>query len=108
MQDFNNFVDQLEMMNLPMLGRNFTWCNSLDGDRWSRIDRFLLDPIWVEKFRFKLWGLPRLVSDHCPLLLMENERNWGPRPFRFLNAWTLHPSFMTIVQKSWLDSQVQG
>ncbi|XP_028059521.1 uncharacterized protein LOC114263216 [Camellia sinensis] len=108
MQDFNNFVDLLELMDLPMLGRKFTWCNSVDSDRWSRIDRFLLDPLWVETFSLKLWGLPRLVSDHYPLLLTEDEKNWGPKPFRFLNAWTLHPSFLSVVQKSWLDAQVQG
>ncbi|XP_028116964.1 uncharacterized protein LOC114314700 [Camellia sinensis] len=39
---------------------------------------------------------------------MEDKRNWGPRPFKFLNAWTLHPSFLLVMQKSWLDSQVQG
>lgn len=86
MQDFNNFVDRLEMVDIPMLGRSFTWSNSVEGERWSKIDRFLLHPRWLEKFRFKLWGLPRLVSDHCPLLLKDDERNWGPRPFRFLNA----------------------
>lgn len=86
MQDFNNLVDQLGMLDIPMLGRSYTWCNSMEGERWSRIDRFLLNPIWLEKFIFKLWRLPRVVSDHCPLLLVEDERNWGPRPFRFINA----------------------
>lgn len=75
MAEFNCFIDQLEMVDVPMLGRRFTWCNSLDEERWSRLDRFLLDTVWLEKFRFKMWGLPRLVSNHCPLLLMENERN---------------------------------
>lgn len=93
MHDFNNFVEQLELVDLPMLGRNFTWCNSIDGGRWSKIDKFLMDPVWLEKFRFKLWGLPRNIFDHCPLLLMEDEKNWGPKPFRFINAWTLYPNF---------------
>ncbi|XP_028086229.1 uncharacterized protein LOC114287150 [Camellia sinensis] len=91
MVEFNNFIDQMELVEIPLLGRRFTWCNSMAGERWSKIDRFLLDVVWLEKFRFQMWGLPRVVSDHCPLLLMEDERNWGPRPFRFLNAWTLHP-----------------
>ncbi|XP_028121762.1 uncharacterized protein LOC114318984 [Camellia sinensis] len=108
MQDFYNFVDKLEMVDIPMLGRSFTWSNSVKGERWSKIDRFLLDPSWLEKFKFKLWGLPRIVSDHCPLLLKEDERNWDPRPFRFLNAWLLHPSFTANVQRSWVDVQVQG
>lgn len=108
MIEFNNFINQLELVEVPMLGRRFTWCNSLDGERWSKIDRLLLDTIRLEKFRLQMWGLPRLVSDHCPLLLMEDERNWGPRPFRFLNTWTLHPNFMSIAKQAWSEYQVQG
>lgn len=100
MNDFNEFIDRMEFLDMPMLGRNFTWCNSFEGDRWSRLDRFLVNPIWLEKFRLKRWGLPRSISDHCSLLLMEDDRNWGPRPFRFLNAWTLHPKFLELVRRS--------
>ena len=108
MNDFNEFIDRMEFLDMPMLGRNFTWCNSFDGDRWSRLDRFLVNPIWLEKFRLKLWGLPRSMSDHCPLLLMEDDRNWGPRPFRFLNAWTLHPKFLELVRRSWSQNEIEG
>lgn len=53
-------------------------------------------------------GLPRSVSDHCPILLKEDERDWGPKPFKFLNAWVLHPSFIKEVEKVWVGSQVVG
>ncbi|XP_028064204.1 uncharacterized protein LOC114267362 [Camellia sinensis] len=82
MREFNELIEQLEVFDLPMCGRKFTWCHSQEGDRWSRLDRFLLNPEWLQTFNFKLWGLPRLVSDHCPIILMEDERDWGPRPFR--------------------------
>ncbi|XP_028055237.1 uncharacterized protein LOC114259414 [Camellia sinensis] len=59
MKDFNEFVENMELTDLPLLGRQYTWCNALDGYRWSRIDRFLLDVKWLEKFSFKQWGLPR-------------------------------------------------
>ncbi|XP_028087686.1 uncharacterized protein LOC114288382 [Camellia sinensis] len=39
---------------------------------------------------------------------MEDERNWGPSPFRFVNAWTLHPEFILIAQKAWSERLVQG
>ncbi|XP_028089327.1 uncharacterized protein LOC114289760 [Camellia sinensis] len=57
-------------------------------------------------FNFKLWGLPRKVSDHCPTLLMEDERDWGSTPFRFLNAWTLHPKFRPFVENTWLEANM--
>ena len=40
-RDFNNF-DCMEFMDLPMLGRRFTWASSAEDNKWSRIDRFLL------------------------------------------------------------------
>ncbi|XP_028058283.1 uncharacterized protein LOC114262126 [Camellia sinensis] len=68
----------------------------------------MVDPKWVETFNLKLWGLPRVLSYHSPLLLMEDKRDWGPRPFRFVNAWTLHPKFLPFVEKWWREHQVEG
>ncbi|CAL5362149.1 unnamed protein product [Camellia sinensis] len=98
---FNEFIEKIELSDLPLLGREFIWRNLVDGERWSRIDRFLLEFEWLEVFRLKQWGLPRSVSDHCPLLLMGDARNWGPRPFRFINVWLLHSNFKVMVNKSW-------
>ncbi|XP_028102574.1 uncharacterized protein LOC114301812 [Camellia sinensis] len=39
---------------------------------------------------------------------MEDERDWGPKPFRFLNAWTLHPYFKSFVDKIWKETLVDG
>ncbi|XP_028091888.1 uncharacterized protein LOC114292180 [Camellia sinensis] len=108
MCDFNELIENLEVCDIPMLGRKFTWCNSLQGDKWSRLDRFLLSPEWLQKFNFKLWGLPRRLSDHCPILLLEDKKDWGPKPFRFLNAWTLHPLFKSFVEKIWKETPVDS
>ncbi|KAL7169037.1 hypothetical protein ACSBR2_034129 [Camellia fascicularis] len=108
MKNFNEFVDQMELYDLPMLGRQFTWCNASEGDRWSRIDRFLLDSLWLEKFPFNQWGLPRTISDHSPILLKENNRDWGPKSFKFINAWTSHPTFSAEIKYIWEVTQVTG
>ena len=62
----------------------------------------------MEVFNLKLWGLPRLISDHCPLLLMEDDRDWGPKPFRIINDWSLHPSFPAFVERIWKETEVEG
>ncbi|XP_028054290.1 uncharacterized protein LOC114258520 [Camellia sinensis] len=98
----------MEVTDIPMFGRKYTWSNSIDGDRWSRIDRFLLDPEWLELFDFKVWGLPRILSNHCLLLLTEDQRDWGPKPFKFFNCWSLHPGFLALVKKTWVEAQVFG
>lgn len=48
MKDFNKFIEDMELVDLQLLGRNFTWSNSQEGEKWSRIDRFLLDLEWLE------------------------------------------------------------
>lgn len=101
MKDFNDFIDLMELHDLPMLGRLFTWCNDVGERRWSRLDRFLLDTGWLEKFSFKQWGLSRSISDHCPVIIMTDERDWGPKPFRCINAWSTHPNFVAEVKNAW-------
>lgn len=49
-KDFNDMIEQLELIDMPMLGRKFTWCNSQDRAKWSRLDRFLLNHEWVQNF----------------------------------------------------------
>lgn len=39
---------------------------------------------------------------------MEDDRDWGPKPFRFINAWTLHPQFLSVIKAAWLGTVVTG
>jgi len=39
--NFNNFIDRHALVELPFIGRRFTWYRG-DGHSMSRIDRFLL------------------------------------------------------------------
>lgn len=108
MYDFNSFIDSLELIDLPLLGRKFTWENSVNATKWSRLDRFLIHSEWLSRFNWKQWGLGRVLSDHCPIILKVDSRDWGPKPFRFLNAWTLHPKFKMVVKEFWESSDIQG
>ncbi|MCI02620.1 RNA-directed DNA polymerase (Reverse transcriptase), partial [Trifolium medium] len=44
------FIEDLDMIDLLLLGHRFTWYNS-NGRSMSRIDRVLVSPEWLE-----LWG----------------------------------------------------
>ncbi|KAL7185265.1 hypothetical protein ACSBR2_027235 [Camellia fascicularis] len=39
---------------------------------------------------------------------MEDDRDWGPKPFRFLNAWTLHPKFAQLFVSTWSGATFAG
>ncbi|CAL5380603.1 unnamed protein product [Camellia sinensis] len=64
MKHLNEFIEKCELNDLPLHGKTYTWCNAQESEKWSLIDRVLLGPEWLINFRMKLWGLPRLISDH--------------------------------------------
>lgn len=48
--------------------------------------------------------LKRTLSNHCPLLAHTNFKNWGPKPFRFLNCWLTHPECLKLIKESWREA----
>jgi hypothetical protein len=108
MVEFGNFVSVMEMIDMPLLGRQFTWFHA-NGFTMSRLDRILLSNDWLA-----LWGCPsvwvasRDVSDHCPLVLKYNSDDWGPKPFRFNNYWLKNKNFKELVVTSWTNQHVSG
>ncbi|PNX57068.1 cysteine-rich receptor-like protein kinase, partial [Trifolium pratense] len=67
--EFQHFIDELELVDLPLFGRRFTWYHA-NGRAMSRIDRFLISDEWALRWgNGSVWVLDRDVSDHCPLLL---------------------------------------
>lgn len=68
----------------------------------SKIDRFFASIQWLDRFsNTSLRGLPRPVSDHCPLLLDMDLFKDGPIPFKFENMWPRHRSFKQNVKEWW-------
>ena len=46
-------------------------------------------------------ALNRAISDHCPLMLETIKEDWGPKPFRSLDAWFNHLEFIKKVREEW-------
>ncbi|PNY01857.1 cysteine-rich receptor-like protein kinase, partial [Trifolium pratense] len=105
---FNRFVEELEVIDVPVLGKKFSWF-SADGRSMSRIDRFLLsDGFITTQGISSQWIGDRDISDHCPIWLMASPNNWGPKPFRVINGWLEHPEFLSFVENSWKGFEVHG
>ncbi|KAB2063728.1 hypothetical protein ES319_A10G237200v1 [Gossypium barbadense] len=67
-KDFLDFIEKCNLVDLPLLGRKFTWHGP--DNKKSRLDRFLVDEVWLEKIEdFQQQGLNRSVPDHIPILL---------------------------------------
>jgi hypothetical protein len=85
MVEFSEFIFYQGLMDIPLVGGRSTWSNCC---AWSRIDRFLLSPEWEKYFpEVSQRHLPRLLSDHYPLLLDCGVGRQGRGSFKFENMW---------------------
>jgi len=67
--EFNNRIHELELLEVPWLGRKFTWIIPNGASR-SRLDRCLVSPEWLNRWPASVqMTLARNFSDHCPILL---------------------------------------
>ncbi|KAL8506652.1 hypothetical protein ACS0TY_017519 [Phlomoides rotata] len=78
-----------------------------DGSYKSRIDRILVNKNWLACWPNSLQKGPRhFLSNHCPILLDINVKDWGPNLFRFLNAWL--SGFRDFITKKWGIFEIEG
>jgi len=74
---FRRTVATLELQDMHLHGRCFTWSNERERPTLVRLDRVLISVDWDEKFlNAHLHGLGCDASDHCPLLLQIDQH--GP------------------------------
>ncbi|XP_058185619.1 uncharacterized protein LOC131302843 [Rhododendron vialii] len=107
MRDFIQFIDNLEVVNSLMIGRRFTWSNFQDSAVHSRLDRFLMSMDFLHHFKMIQWGLHRPISDHCSIMISDDNRDWGPKPFRFMDMWLTNPKCMKLAEETWNVGNVQ-
>ena len=106
MQDFTDFIFSNGLMDIPMVGGQYTWSNN---NSRSRLDRFLFSPNIEEHFTMvSQRRLPRLCSDHFPILLECGPTLYGRSPFRFENMWLKSECFHEKVQRWWESYVFQG
>ncbi|QHN77891.1 Granule-bound starch synthase 1 [Arachis hypogaea] len=96
-EDFKDWIQDINLLDLLLNDRNFTWFR---GRSCSRIDRVLVSLEWVEEFpEIRLRGGPRGLSDHCSMIVEDSRLRDGPRPFRSLDSWFTHEDFFRMVKE---------
>jgi len=101
MRGFNNFIDANLLVELPLVGKHFTWFSS-NGKAKSRLDRVLVTEEWMQTWPMsKQYVQRREVSDHCALVVKSMIKDWGPKPFRTIDAWSLDKGFAGFVKENW-------
>jgi hypothetical protein len=109
MREFSDFIFEEGLMDIPLVGYQFTWSNNRDDQCWSRIDRLLFSPNWEERFSDVVQRrLSRLLSDHFPLKLDCGVSNRSGGYFKFENMWLKSEGFVNQVKLWWQNYQFQG
>ena len=90
------------------MGKKYTWFKA-NGTAKSRIDRVLVSEEWLQRWPMcKQYVQRREVSDHCALMIKCIDKDWGPKPFRPIDAWFLERGFLGMVEGKWRSYEGQG
>jgi hypothetical protein len=109
MREFSDFISEMGILDFPLAGGAFTWSRTFDPHVWSRIDCFLVSPDWEARFPVSSQKrLPRLYSDHFPILLDCGDFSRGNRSFKFENMWLKAEGFVGKVKHWWDSYSFQG
>lgn len=88
MNEFTEWINEMEFIDPPLLGVTYTWRRGDTHTSASRIDRFLYSSQWDESFtQIKQSLLPRLGSDHNPIMLDCGDLNFKKTYFKFEQGW---------------------
>ncbi|KAL8472644.1 hypothetical protein ACS0TY_029740 [Phlomoides rotata] len=82
-RDMEHFGDFISQSNREHFGQSFTWYRP-DGTCKSKIDH------------------------HVPLVLQSGSKDWGLRPFRFMNSWIEHPQYKAFFLEKWNSYCIEG
>lgn len=67
--------------------------NEFFADRWSN---------------FEVITDTRIYSDHKPLIMKQEVRNYGNIPFKLYNSWLEDEDFDALVRKEWQEFEING
>ncbi|KAI9121265.1 hypothetical protein K1719_008298 [Acacia pycnantha] len=104
---FNNWIEDCRLIDMDAQGPFFTW----KGPKWEglervykRLDRCFCSVSWLEKFvDAEIRVLPRICSDHHPLLVRLSRGHEGRRQrlFKYEAMWKSHELFNNVLERSW-------
>ncbi|GLT70675.1 hypothetical protein SLA2020_427370 [Shorea laevis] len=106
-QQFRDRVSSCGLHSIDSLGCKFTWVRKQNGRVVLRekLDIALFNLRALESFLgAKVFNLPRLCSDHHPLLLCLDSSSLmrkASKPLRFEAAWLTHADFGQVFTNAW-------
>jgi endonuclease/exonuclease/phosphatase family metal-dependent hydrolase len=107
---FNSIIQEHDLEEIPLKGRNYTWSNMQDNPLLEKLDWIFTSHNWTINFPNTLTTpMARLGSDHVPILIQVGTDIPRAQIFRFEEYWMDFDGFSEEVEKSmvqqWIISQ---
>lgn len=105
---FVGYLEESNLVDVPTKGKMFSWFGG-EGKTMSRLDQFLVSKNMIKSLDIvgqKMGN--RDISDHCPVWLMKDKSNWGPKLNRVNNKWFRNKDFIAFVETEWKGFDVTG
>jgi hypothetical protein len=99
---FNEAINALGLIELPLYGKKFTWTNKQPSPLLERLDWFFTSSCWTTSFpETSVSSLVMQTSDHWPCNITVSTSIPKGQIFRFENHWLLQPSSLQTAQQGW-------
>ncbi|KAL8518744.1 hypothetical protein ACS0TY_009924 [Phlomoides rotata] len=106
--EFESHIQQWRVTELSLTGKKYTWYRPY-GFCKSKLDRMMVNSEWLGKWPNQvLKGLGRSFSDHITIFIESQVKDWGPKPFWFINCWIEHPNFKEFFENKWAGYKIEG
>ncbi|CAO2167262.1 unnamed protein product [Urochloa humidicola] len=111
MQDimvFNEIISNLNLQEIPLKGRQYTWSNMQQDPLLEQIDWCFTSANWISNYpNTLLMPMGRPISDHIPCTVQIGTNIPKAQVFRFENYWVNQPGFLDLVKSVW-NTQVRA
>ena len=99
MRRFHRTIDELQLAELHLNDRLYTWSNERGRPTMERIDRVFATVPWLEGYPYHhLHCRSTDCSDHAPFLLVLCAEPWARPRFWFESFWPKVDGFLDVVQ----------
>jgi exonuclease III len=102
MRRFRRVIDDLQLADIHLHGRLYTWSSERRRPTLERLDRMLATCAWLDLFpNHYLACMSSDCSDHAPLSLRLDVVPWAKPQFCFEAFWTTLDGFLDVVAEAW-------
>lgn len=106
MSQFNEVIMDLQLIDVPLRNKTFTWTNKQPSPIFSKLYRIFLSPELSLIFPIiTLQALPMTVSDHVPLLLTCKQKQPIKQGIKMELGWFKYDILKTKVNANWEDGK---